>query len=80
MLCHIYKHIFVEVIDCSHKTTGQYCQGCVDVNNDGRKCRTSSGKCGSCRQNTCLHSPKYNEKYDQLCPSNCINDVLCFIF
>ncbi|MEC7987526.1 MAG: SUMF1/EgtB/PvdO family nonheme iron enzyme [Myxococcota bacterium] len=60
----------VSLIDCTHTSTGYYCQGCVDVGNDGSACKTSSwgnGICGSCRLNACLHSPNYSSGYNQSC-------------
>jgi len=49
-------------VDCTDVESGRYCQGCVDVGNDGSVCKSASGDCGSCSLNACLNSPQYSEK------------------
>ena len=59
-----------KVVDCSTKDSGQFCQGCKDVGNDLSICRTKVGRYGSCGLSACLHSPKYDKKYDKKPPKN----------
>ena len=58
-----------QIHNCRHITPGSSCQVCADAGNDQSICATSTsddtGIYGSCKLNSCLHSPKYAVSYDK---------------